>query len=294
MSKYIAGVDIGGTSVKFGVLDENGTLLYSKQAPSVIGDPEGMVELIAKLVEDSPYKISMVGVGTPGTVLMPQNLVSASNLKWTDAPLRALLTRRLNMPVWVDNDAQTQLAAECWNGACKGLSSVMYLTYGTGVGGALVINGKPWRGHQNTGGEMGHVVTHADGLLCGCGTRGCYEMYASASALVRMGGGKRSAKEIIDMARAGHPEMSRVFKEYLHEVAIGIAGFYMLFRSEAIVLGGGISGAGDFFLNGVREALREVHPNYAEEACGRICLAMYRNEAGMRGAAALAVLNCEG
>lgn len=293
MSKYIAGVDIGGTSVKFGVLEDNGTLLYSTQVPAVIGDPTAMVELIAKLVEGSPYHISMVGVGTPGTVLMPQNLVSAANLKWDNAPLRAMLTRRLNMPVWVDNDAQTQLAAEWWSGACKGLNSVLYLTFGTGVGGALLINGKPWRGHQNTAGELGHIITHADGIMCGCGTKGCYEAYASASALVRMGGGKKSAKEIIDLAREGDEEMTKIFDEYLHEVALGIASYYMVFRPEAIVLGGGISAAGEIFLDGVRRELRKIQPNFAEEACGRMCLAMYRNEAGMRGAAALAQINLQ-
>ena len=293
MSKYIAGVDIGGTSVKFGVLEDNGTLLYSTQVPSVIGDPTAMVELIAGLVEQSPYHISMVGVGTPGTVLMPQNLVSAANLKWNNAPLRAMLTRRLNIPVWVDNDAQTQLAAEWWNGACQGLNSVLYLTFGTGVGGALLINGKPWRGHQNTAGELGHIITHADGEMCGCGTRGCYEAYASASALVRMGGGKRSAKEIIDLAREGDEEMGKVFEQYLHEVALGIASYHMVFRPEAIVLGGGISAAGEIFLDGVRRELRKIQPNFAEEACGRMCLAMYRNEAGMRGAAALAAINLQ-
>ena len=293
MNKYIAGVDIGGTSIKFGVLEDNGTLLYSTQVPSVIGDPSAMVELIAKLVESSSYPISMVGIGVPGLVLMPQNLVSADNLKWKEAPLRAMLTRRLNRPVWVDNDAQVQLAAEWWSGACKGLNNVLYLTFGTGVGGAVIINGKPWRGHQNTGGEMGHIITHADGILCGCGTKGCYEAYASATALVRMGGGKRSAKEIIDLARTGDEEATRIFNEYLHEVALGIASYHMVFRPEAIVLGGGISAAGEFFLDGVRKALREVQPNYSEEACGRMCLAMYRNEAGMRGAAALAAFNLQ-
>ena len=293
MSKYIAGVDIGGTSVKFGVLEDTGKLLYSTQAPSTIGDPAAMVELIARLVEESPYPISMVGVGAPGAVLMPESLVTAGNLKWKNEPLRDLLIRRLNRPVWVDNDAQTQLAAEWWNGACQGLSSVLYLSFGTGVGGALLINGKPWRGHQNTAGELGHIITHAGGELCCCGMKGCYEMYASASALVRMGGGRRSAKKIIDMVRAGDGEMTKVFDQYLHEVALGIAGYYMVFRPEAIVLGGGISAAGEIFLEGVRRELRKIQPNYAEEACGRMCLAMYRNEAGMRGAAALAQINLQ-
>lgn len=292
MSKYIAGVDIGGTSVKFGVLDESGNLLSSTQVPSVVGDPAAMVELVARLVEESDYPISMVGVGAPGAVLMPQDLVTSGNLKWKDEPLRDMLTRRLNRPVWVDNDAQAQLAAEWWSGACKGLSSVLYLAFGTGVGGALLLNGKPWRGHRNTAGELGHIITHAGGELCGCGARGCYEAHASASALVRMGGGKKSAKEIVDAVRAGDEEMGKVFDEYLHEVAIGIAGYYMVFRPEAIVLGGGISAAGEIFLNGVRKALREIQPRFDEGTC-RICLAMYRNEAGMRGAAALAAINLQ-
>ena len=293
MSKYIAGVDIGGTSIKFGVLDDQGALLYSTQEPSAIGDPAAMVNLIARLVEQSPYQISMVGVGAPGAVLMPQDLVVASNLKWQDVPLRAMLTERLKLPVWVDNDAQAQMAAEWWSGACKGLNNVVYLAFGTGVGGAMMINGKPWRGHQNTAGELGHMITHADGEPCSCGMKGCYEAYASASALVRMGGGRKSAKKIIDAARDGDEEMKKVFSEYLHEVALGIAGYYMVFRPEAIVLGGGISGAGEIFLEGVRRALREIQPRFSEEACGRIRLAMYRNEAGMRGAAALAAINLQ-
>ncbi len=292
MGKYIAGVDIGGTTVKFGVLTEDGELLYQTQVKTIIGDAAQLVEQIAQLVETSPYPVSMIGVGTPGTVRLPQNTVSAANLKWDNVPLRNMISRRLHRPVWVDNDAQTQLAAECWNGACAGLRSVIYLTYGTGVGGAMVVDGKPWRGHRNNAGEMGHIITHADGLKCGCGLSGCYEQYASASALVRMGGGEYSAKEIIDMARKGDEKMKSVFQAYLHEVAIGIAGLFMVFRPEAIVLGGGISAAGDIFLNGVRQELMRIHPTCAQELSSLLCLALHRNEAGMRGAAALAKNNC--
>ena len=112
MSKYIAGVDIGGTTVKFGVLTEEGEMLYSTQIKTNVGDAAQMVEDIAQLVEKSTYPISMIGVGTPGTVRLPQNTVSAANLKWDNVPLRNMLSRRLHRPVWVDNDAQTQLAAD--------------------------------------------------------------------------------------------------------------------------------------------------------------------------------------
>lgn len=290
MPSYIAGVDIGGTSVKFGVLEDGHTLVYKTSAPSVIGDPDGMVELIAKMVEECPYAIERIGVGTPGLVLLPQNLVSAANLGWENTPLCAMLNRRLKIPVWVDNDAQTQLAAEWWDGACKGLNSVVYITFGTGVGGALLINGKPWRGHRNNAGEIGHFVTHADGLPCACGLKGCYEMYASATALCRMGG-RDNAREIIDAARAGDAEMMDVFRRYLHEVAIGIASLHMLFRPEAIVLGGGISASGDILLHTLNEELISVCPHMADEISRILCLAVHRNDAGIRGAAALVSIN---
>jgi len=290
MANYIAGVDIGGTSVKFGVLTPDRELLYKTSAPSVLNDPDAMVELIARLVESSPCRIDRMGVGTPGTVLIPQNLVSASNLGWSGVPLCAMLHRRLKIPVWVDNDAQTQLAAEWWDGACKGLQSAVYLAFGTGVGGAFLFNGRPWRGHMNTAGELGHFIIHADGLPCTCGLRGCYEVYASAAALCRMAG-TDNARTVIDAARAGDSEMMAIFRAYLHEVAIGIASIYMLFCPEAIVLGGGISAAGDILLHTLNEQLAVVAPTKATAISRLLCIAVHRNDAGIRGAAALASVN---
>ena len=290
MKTYIAGVDIGGTSVKFGVLEDGRNLVYKTSAPSVLNSPDAMVELIAQMVEEAPYQIDRLGVGTPGTVLLPQNLVTATNLGWRSAPLCAMLNRRLKIPIWVDNDAQTQLAAEWWDGACKGLQSAVYLAFGTGVGGAFLFNGRPWRGHTNTAGELGHFIIHADGLPCTCGLRGCYEAYASAGALCRMAK-KDNAKEIIDAACAGDSEMMAVFRAYLHEVAIGIASIYMLFCPEAIVLGGGISASGEILLHTLNEELAVVAPNRAGTISNILCLAMHRNDAGIRGAAALAAAN---
>ena len=107
-----------------------------------------------------------------------------------------------------------------------------------------------------------------------------------------MGGGELSAKQIIDRVREGDEEMGKIFDQYLYEVAVGIAGYFMVFRPEAIVLGGGISAAGDIFLDGIRQALVQIIPNCADEVCDILCLALHRNEAGMRGAAALAKENC--
>ena len=290
MVEYIAGVDIGGTAVKFGVLEDGRHLVYKSSRPSVLNNPDAMVDLISAMAEESPYPVHMMGVGTPGMVLQPQNLVTATNLGWENTPLRAMLNRRLKMPVWVDNDAQTQLAAEWWDGACKGLSNAVYLAFGTGVGGAFLFNGRPWRGHNNTAGELGHIIIHADGLPCTCGMRGCYEVYASAGALCRLAG-RDNAKDVFDAARGGDEEMQRVLSQWLHEVAIGIASIYKLFCPEAIVLGGGISAAGDILLHTLDQELKRVDPGKAADISKLLCLAVHRNDAGIRGAAALALTN---
>jgi hypothetical protein len=126
---------------------------------------------------------------------------------------------------------------------------------GTGIGGALILDGKPWRGHTHTAAELGHIITHADGLPCSCSRRGCFEMYASASALSRMGNGQ-SAKEIIDAAARQEAEPSRIFQSYLHELGIGLVTLIVVFNPEVIVLGGGISAAGDILLQGCRTEIR--------------------------------------
>lgn len=138
----------------------------------------------------------------------------------------------------IDNDAEAALAAETLpGGSCFGLESAVYLTLGTGIGGALLINGRPWRGHDNAAAELGHFVTHAGGLKCACGMNGCFEMYASAGALTRLAGGVR-ARTVIDRARDGDADMLAVLDAYAREIAIGLCSLYMIFRPQAIVLGG--------------------------------------------------------
>ena len=272
------------------ILWNNFDFVHSEMFPPVPGDPYATVERIVRAMRESPVPIMRIGVGTAGQVETDEQLVTAINLGWKRAPIKRMLRDITGIRTWVDNDAQTQLAAEWWDGACKGLQSVVYLTFGTGVGGAFLFNGRPWRGHTNTAGELGHFIIHADGLPCTCGMRGCYEAYASAGALCRMAK-KDSAREIIDAARAGDEEMMAVFRAYLHEVAIGIASIYMLFCPQAIVLGGGISASGDILLHTLNEQLAIVAPTKAAAISKLLCLAMHRNDAGIRGAAALAATN---
>ena len=288
---YIAGIDIGGTNLKYGLFNENGIRLYSRVVHSVCGQPEKTASQIQELIQGSPMKPSLVGVGVPGTVVMPSGNVFCGNLKWPGVPFGKMLEEKCGLPVWMDNDAQAALAAETLpGGSCHKLQSAVYLTLGTGVGGALLINGRPWRGHDNGAAELGHFVTHAGGLKCGCGMRGCFEMYASAGALARFSGGVR-ARSVIDRVRSGDEKMKAALRAYANEVAIGISSLYMIFRPQAIVLGGGVSAAGEILGNEILSCIGDSY-NFSKEALQKaLRFAKRGNDAGMAGAAALALMN---
>ena len=284
----VLGVDVGGSSVKMGVLDQDGGVAGVSKAESIANEPEKMVELICRLA--SGYGADIVGVGTAGMVNHKTGLVTASNLGWSGLALRRMLEGGLNKPVWVDNDAQAALMAEVHSGVCAGARCAVYVSLGTGVGGALLIDGKPWRGGDNTAFELGHIITHADGVPCTCGRRGCFEGYASSTALSRMAGGK-SARAVIDGAVAGNPEDCAIFEAYIHELGIGLISAISLFNPEVVAIGGGVSAAGDALIGRLR---REMEENYFTAPGAydvRIEMAAHRNNAGMIGAAALAALH---
>jgi|LSQX01.1.fsa_nt_gb glucokinase len=281
----IAGIDIGGTEVKLGLFDPDKGLLKSWRLATVLADPHQLADQLAENI--AALEVDLVGIGTAGAVNTSTGLVSAGNLGWYDVPLRQIMQQRLERPVWVDNDAKVALMAESYDGACAGLDNVVFLTLGTGIGGALLINGKPWRGHNNTAAELGHIVTHADGLVCACTKRGCLEMYASAKALARLVPGL-TAREIVDRARAGKSPCQEAFASYIHELATGLVTLIMVFNPQMIVLGGGISQSGAILLDGVREEIARLFAGRPAYFAGTIELAHHRNDAGMIGAAVLA------
>jgi len=291
MGMYIAGIDIGGTNLKFGIFNERGIRLYMRVLRSVPGQPEATAQQIAELIKNAPIRVSMVGIGVPGTVFKPSGEVFSGNLKWPGVKFGKLLEEKIGLPVWMDNDAQAALAAETLpGGSCYGLDTAVYLTLGTGIVGALLIGGRPWRGHDNGAGELGHFVTHADGLKCACGMKGCFEMYASAGALARLSGGVR-ARSVIDRVRNGDEKMHEVLRAYATEVAIGICSLYMIFRPQAVVLGGGVSAAGDTLGNEILAAIPDAYNFSREEVQKALRFATRGNDAGMAGAAKLALLN---
>ncbi len=284
----ILGIDIGGTSIKYGVVRE-GETLYNGQLPTDLGGPENVADQIASLVNElkTAYPISTVGIGCAGRVNSDTGTVTASNLHWKDAPFQAMLEKRFSLPVAIENDAQAALAAEWLYGACKGLSDALYITLGTGIGCGLLLGGRLYRGGSHVGGEAGHMITHVNGRPCVCGQQGCYEQYASAKALSRMAGG-RTPEEVITLVKAGDTQMESIWQEYLVQVCAGLASLVWLFSPQRILLGGGLSQAGDFLVSGLKECLVDGFGSTGIRVSSRLCLSKFLNGAGYLGAAALA------
>lgn len=284
----VLGIDVGGSSVKMGLLDPGLGLTDVSKADSVFGDASAMVDIICGLAER--YSADIVGLGTAGMVNHKTGFVSASNLGWSGVPLRRTLIDRLKVPVWVDNDAQAALMAEVYNGVCVGARCAVYVTLGTGVGGALLIDGRPWRGDDNAAFELGHIMTHAEGELCACGRRGCLEAYASTSGFSRLAGGK-PVREVIDGVLAGDAGDLEILRLYARELAYGIQTIVNLFRPDVVAIGGGVSVAGVALIDRIYGELAALSPRGADLDGYNIKLAAHRNNAGMIGAATLAKLH---
>lgn len=293
MNGYTLGLDIGGTSVKMGVADTRRDIVWRHQIPFVVGDPIAMMETIA--CEAQPaldrYAIERVGVSMAGKVNPEAGTTQADNLHWMDVPVRDTLARLLNRPVWIDNDAECAMLAEWRDGACAGAENVAYFTYGTGVGGAMIVDGKPYRGRLHSAAELGHIIIHGgpDARKCNCGHSGCYETYASATALKRMLDNRYSVLQIVDGAKAGAQPFADTFSYYIEEVALGLISVMAVLAPDYVVLGGGLSNAGEFFLSSVQNRMNRCEDWLTRPT--KIVLARYGNDAGVLGACALADRN---
>ena len=280
----IAGVDIGGTSIKLGIFEDD-ALIFKTSAKTPFGDPEGVCDVIAQLLERQ--NVELVGVGTAGSVEFRHDTVSASNLGWEGVKLRQMLTERLGVPVWVDNDAQAAAMAEWHDGVCQGAQCALYLTLGTGIGGAMIVNGQPYRGPNNLGAEFGHMIIHPNGPRCACGRRGCLEYYASATGLRRMAHGQ-SAYAVVQSAKAGNIKNLSIFERYVRELCLGLNNLIMIFDPQVIVLGGGVSGAGEFLSDACQKELERIFADTTDPLYCQVKIAKHQNDAGILGAALLA------
>lgn len=277
----IAGIDLGGTTIKFGIFDDDLRILHKWSCPTPAKASDAAARIAAEI---SPFGPDVIGISAAGTVA--GGLVTANNLSWTDEPLAALVHEAVGLPTTIINDGHAALQAELHGGALQGVQTGLLLTLGTGIGGGIVLNGQCWLSPTGLAPELGHTITHADGLTCSCGQCGCYEKYASATALRRMADGEEPV-ELIGRAKRGDADAKGIFARYVREVCIGIVSLNSIFAPEVVVLGGGISGAGNFLLDACRNALLPLHPT----TIPMLRLARFGNTAGIIGAAQAAVLS---
>jgi glucokinase len=308
------GVDIGGTKVAAGVVDEAGRVLERSQVPTPSHDPKAVEDAIVDAVERlrARHRVEAVGIGAAGWVDNTQSIVRFSpHLAWRDEPLRAALEQRVNLPLIVDNDANAAAWAEYRFGAGAGSSVMVCLTLGTGIGGGLVINGQLFRGTYGMAGEWGHQTAVPGGHWCECGNRGCWEQYASGNALVRearalLGAGDEAAAalrtslgvgpealtgpHVTAAAMAGDPVAVRLLADVGRWMGLGIADVVAGLDPEVVVIGGGVSAAGELLVGPAREAFEATLTGRGFRAYARLELAKFRNDAGLVGAADLARL----
>lgn len=310
--QYRIGIDLGGTSIKAGVVDETHKIISSHQKPTlegfelVVSDMAETAQIAAKKVGLKWDDFSSVGVGSPGFV-NPQSglLVLSSNTNWRNKPLKQELQKHIPLPIFIENDANCAIVGEMIAGAAKGYRHVLMLTLGTGVGGGLIINGNLFSGGDSMGAELSHTPLIAGGEQCSCGQKGCLEAYASVTALIRQTKeamkenpetlmyahvekyGDVSGRTAFDCAREGDATAMRVVDQYCTYLANGIGGFISVFRPEIVLLGGGLSAAGDTLLEPIR---RKVNKHiFAGDIIGAplIKRATLGNDAGTIGAAYL-------
>ena len=311
---YYIGLDVGGTTFKAGVVTENGRIVHKDAMPTGIERPyqeiiADMAALCKKVAADAGIEMSeikSIGVGVPGLFDNKTGMIPfCTNLGWHDIPFVAEMKKHLDTPVYGDNDATVAGLAESVAGVSAGIKDSVFLTLGTGVGGGIIIDGKPYSGAHGCGSEIGHMMIKMGGELCTCGNYGCFERYASATAIIRearkaiveypessmlaaCGGDpeKLNAKIVIDAAKAGDAAAKAVFGGYVQALAVGIINIINMLDPEVIVLGGGVSAAGEFLLNAVREAVKPM-VFFKTMPYARIELAQLGNDAGIIGAAML-------
>ncbi len=288
------GVDLGGTFIKFAVVDNNG-IVFNTKIPTNIDSPEALADSIAKevVILKKEYNFKSVGIGTSGCIT--DGLVYSDNLRFNGVPLGALLEERLGFPVIVENDANCAAIGELYFANEKNYKNMIYLTIGTGVGGAIIIDGKLFSG-KGAAGEIGHMIVQTEnGIDCPCGQKGCYEQYASTTALIRMAtekidtsddalsviyrqNGEINGKTFFQALKQGSAIALQVFEEYTDWLASGIVSVINIFDPDVIVLSGGISKDREYILEALH---RKVHFNTPIE------VSILQNDAGSLGAAML-------
>ncbi len=308
------GIDVGGTGIQIGAVNDQFEIIAhgAVKTKTQIPFSEQIAEMVA-CVRDTVGKAGLseediisVGVGIPGIANQKTGeIIKCTNMNWHHVPFREEFQALLNKPVYIDNDANVAALAESVAGISAGTDSSVFITIGTGIGSGIILKGRIWNGYHGIGGELGHVIMRIGGVPCSCGNNGCLERYCSATAIIRMGKealarhkdslmyqmvdgniDKLSAKTVIDAARANDPTAVSVYDEYTTNLAQAIAGVVNLLDPQLIVLGGGISKAGDFLLNPLLAKYKDF-VLFNDQPLPEIRIATLGSEAGIIGAAML-------
>ena len=310
-----AGVDVGGMSIKCCLATAQGEILVkdsfvTKDGISCAEMAEETASFLKKLAAKAGIEekeIAAVGMGTPGTVDGKKGvIVYSNNIRLEHAPIVKEMKKHLSCPVFVENDANVAALGEAVFGAAKGLSNVVLVTLGTGVGTGIVANGQMITGMGGAGAEGGHIVIKMGGEKCTCGNSGCFEAYASATALLRQTDkmALRHPDSLLaklweekgrvgivpfDAAKAGDRAGLSVVRTYVKYVAQGLAGLVNIFRPDVVLIGGGVSNQGDYFIKKVSRRLNRIVYGAGVNPRVKVKAAELKNDAGLLGAVALAI-----
>ena len=311
--RWIAGVDIGGTNLRVGMVPFEGAPPAAVvQAPTrPHGDPATVVARVAAMIRESMAGVGAeamigVGIGVPGPLDRDSGVVvETPNLGWRNVPLRDMVSRELGLPVVLDNDANCAAFAEWWLGAGRGAGSLIGLTLGTGIGGGVILAGDVYHGASDAAGEVGHMSVDFDGRPCACGSRGCVEAYASGPAIAARAaeGIARGADSILsaqvegdpvgitaetvcEAAAAGDRYAALVLTETARILGVALANLINLFNPEVIVIGGGVAAAGESLFKPLRAEAERRAFRSATAVC-RIVPADFPGTGGVIGAAGI-------
>jgi glucokinase len=306
------GLDIGGTKIAGGVVADDGTVLDLVEVSTpATGDAPAMLEALRQVIgklRDTHPAVKAIGAGAAGMVEWPGGHIRwAPNNAYRDLPLRELLAQEAGLPAIVDNDANVAAWAEARHGAAAGYGHVVVLTVGTGIGAGVVLGGQLQRGHSGLSGEIGHIILAPDGRRCGCGNTGCLEAMASGSALGRAGreaaaaeprgilatlaGGaeKVTGQTVFDAAQRGDQTARELFGQIGYWLGVGIASVVNLLDVEVVVIGGGLVSAGELLLAPTRESFGSFLFGRTRRPLPPIVPARFGPDAGVVGAATLAL-----
>lgn len=308
------GIDVGGMSIKGGLVNAKGKILLSESVTTQPQAPQeetiGVIaELSARLIENAEETVGGVGIGIPGTIDAKRGVVVyANNIRFENVPMAASVSERLGgLRVEIGNDANCAALGEVRFGSGKGYENAVFVTLGTGVGSGIVLDGTVYEGRAGAGAEAGHMVICSDGECCTCGRKGCWEAYASATALIRMtkraleahpeskmaefaqNEGKVSGKTAFLAARAGDTAGLEVVAAYENYVAEGLVNLVNIFRPEILLIGGGVSHEGAYFIDALQKIVDARSYGGARNPRVEVKAATLGNAAGILGAAALVI-----